>query len=74
VNAVAGAEDTIDAMDMRAFGTGKRTWLRHLQFDRQDGLVISFFALIFLAVTVAGFSGVTSHLWTPPFLIQLAGG
>ena len=74
VNAVAGAEDTIDAMDMRAFGTGKRSWLRHLKFDRADWLVIGFFALVFLAATIAGFSGLTSHLWTPPVLIELAGG
>ena len=74
VNAVAGAEDTIDAMDLRAFGTGKRTWLRELAFDRTDGLVIGFFGLLFVAATVAGFMGLTSHLWTPPFLIDLAGG
>ena len=43
VNAVAGAEDTIDAMDLRAFGTGKRSWLRHLAFERTDVLVIGFF-------------------------------
>jgi energy-coupling factor transport system permease protein len=74
VNAVAGAEDTIDAMDMRAFGTGKRSWLRHLAFDREDWLVIGFFALLFLAATIAGFNGLTSDLWTPQVLIDLAGG
>ena len=36
VNAIAGAEDTIDAMDLRAFGTGHRTWLRKLRYDRDD--------------------------------------
>lgn len=74
VNAVAGAEDTIDAMDLRAFGTGKRSWLRHLAFDHTDLLVIGFFGLLFVAATVAGFTGLTSHLWTPPVLIDLAGG
>jgi energy-coupling factor transport system permease protein len=74
VNAVAGAEDTIDAMDMRAFGTGKRSWLRHLAFDREDWMVMGFFALLFLAATIAGFRDLTSVLWTPQFLIDLAGG
>ena len=71
VNAIAGAEDTIDAMDMRGFGTGKRTWLRHLQLDRTDWLVIGFFAVLFVAATVSGFIH-TSQLWVPQFLIDLA--
>jgi energy-coupling factor transport system permease protein len=74
VNAVAGAEDTIDAMDMRAFGTGKRSWLQHLVLDREDWLVIGCFALLLVGATIAGFGGITSNLWTPQFLIELAGG
>ena len=46
VNAIAGAEDTIDAMDLRAFGTGRRTWLRELILDRTDRLVIGGFLLL----------------------------
>src|SRR4051794_7683449 len=72
VHAIAGAEDTIDAMDMRAFGTGKRTWLRHLKFDRTDWLVIGFFGAILIAATVSGLIS-ASELWTPQFLIDLAG-
>ncbi|MFL5681415.1 MAG: energy-coupling factor transporter transmembrane component T family protein [Chloroflexota bacterium] len=74
VNAIAGAEDTIDAMDMRAFGTGKRTWLRHLRFDRTDWLVIAFFAALLVVTAIAGFVGTTAKLWVPPFLIGLSGG
>jgi energy-coupling factor transport system permease protein len=74
VNAIAGAEDTIDAMDLRGFGTGKRSWLRELAFDRTDRLVIAFFLMLLVAGTVGGFTGATSALWTPPFLIDLAGG
>jgi energy-coupling factor transport system permease protein len=74
VNAVAGAEDTIDAMDLRAFGTGKRSWLRELAFDRTDQLVVGCFLALFLALTALGLAGATTHLWTPQLLIDLAGG
>ncbi len=74
VNAIAGAEDTIDAMDLRGFGTGKRTWLRHLAFDRTDRLILLAFLGLAILLTITGFLGATSELWTPPFLIELAGG
>jgi energy-coupling factor transport system permease protein len=74
VNAIAGAEDTIDAMDLRGFGTGKRTWLRHLKFDRGDWMVIGFFLALLITITIAGRFTSTSQLWVPPFLIELAGG
>jgi energy-coupling factor transport system permease protein len=74
VNAIAGAEDTIDAMDLRAFGTGKRSWLRHLAFDRTDRLILLGFAALALVATVAGFTTSVSEIWTPQFLIDLAGG
>jgi energy-coupling factor transport system permease protein len=73
VNAIAGAEDTIDAMDLRAFGTGRRTWLRELRFDRLDRAVLVFFAALLVAATILGFLGF-SRPWVPPFLIDLAGG
>ena len=72
INAIAGAEDTIDAMDLRAFGTGKRTWLRHLAYDRTDRIVLLAFLALLLTATAAGFATDVSHLWTPQFLIDLA--
>lgn len=72
INAIVGAEDTIDAMDLRGFGTGRRTWLRQLAFDRTDWLVLGAFALVFVAVTILSFSGRTV-LWVPEVLIALAG-
>ena len=74
VNAIAGAEDTIDAMDLRGFGTGKRSWLRHLVFDRADRIVLLLFLALAVVLTITGFVGGTATLWTPPFLIELAGG
>lgn len=70
VNAIVGAEDTIDAMDMRAFGTGPRTWLRHLAFDRTDRAMLVAFALLFVLVTFLSLTGRT-ELWVPEVLQRL---
>jgi energy-coupling factor transport system permease protein len=71
INAIVGAEDTIDAMDLRGFGTQRRTWLRELRLDRTDRLVLAFFGGLLVAITVLGFSGYT-ELWVPPLLVDLA--
>jgi len=72
INAIVGAEDTIDAMDLRGFGTQKRTWLRELAFDRTDRAMIIGFAALLAVITVLSFAGLT-QLWVPPFLVELAG-
>jgi energy-coupling factor transport system permease protein len=72
INALVGAEDTIDAMDLRGFGTGKRTWLKHLIYDRADKLVIGYFLAQFLVLTWLGFVTDISQIWVPQFLIDLA--
>jgi energy-coupling factor transport system permease protein len=69
VNAIAGAEDTIDAMDLRSFGTGKRTWFRELRYDRTDWLVLGGFLALFVITTVAAWTSGAALLWVPPFMI-----
>jgi energy-coupling factor transporter transmembrane protein EcfT len=59
-------------MDLRGFGTQPRTWLRQLEFDRTDRMVLVAFALLLLLVTVLSFSGHTL-LWVPDELVRLAG-
>jgi energy-coupling factor transport system permease protein len=73
INAIVNAEDTIDAMDLRAFGTGKRTWLRELIYDNADKLILAGAFAILVTITILNFAGYT-RLWTPPFLIDLAAG
>jgi len=68
INAIVGAEDTIDAMDLRAFGTHRRTWLRALVYDRTDRLVLGGFVGLFVVVTILAFNG-ASRLYVLPFLI-----
>lgn len=69
MNAISGAEDTIDAMDLRAFGTGRRTWLRELRFSRIDRLIIGAFAALAIGATVANLLLGTGAIWVPPFII-----
>lgn len=71
INAIVGAEDTIDAMDLRGFGTGRRTWLRQLAYGRVDRVVLAGFVGLLMLVTVLSLTGHT-QLWVPDFLIQLA--
>jgi len=71
INAIVGAEDTIDAMDLRGFGTQRRTWLRELSLDRTDRGVLAFFGGLLIGITVLGFSGYT-ELWVPELLADLA--
>jgi energy-coupling factor transport system permease protein len=55
-------------MDLRAFGTGRRTWLRELAYDRADRLLLAAFIGLFVVVTFLAFSG-ASRLYVLPFLI-----
>jgi energy-coupling factor transport system permease protein len=71
MNAIVAAEDTIDAMDLRGFGTGKRTWLRELALDRVDRTVLIGFAGLLALITILSFSGLT-QLWVPSALEDLA--
>jgi len=71
MNAIVGAEDTIDAMDLRGFGTGKRTWIRELAFGRMDWLVLTGAVVLLVTVTVLSVTGHT-RLWVPELLISLA--
>ena len=73
INAVVGAEDTIDAMDLRAFGTGPRTWVQELRFDNADRAVLLGFLAFTTVLTVVGFAGY-ARLWVFPFLLASAGG
>jgi energy-coupling factor transport system permease protein len=68
VGSIAGAEDTIDAMDLRGFGVGRRTWLRHLKFDTSDYLVIALFVLFVIIATFLNVTGRTDH-YLLPFLV-----
>jgi energy-coupling factor transport system permease protein len=67
INAIVGGEDIINAMDLRGFGSGKRTWSRMRRRTNPDRLVIAA-GLALLALSVAwaatGHGGLTV-VWAP---------
>jgi energy-coupling factor transport system permease protein len=73
IHAIIGSEDIIDAMDLRAFGIGPRTWLEVLPYRTRDRILIAFGVLLLLASLTLLFLGYGSF-WVPETLIRLAGG
>jgi energy-coupling factor transport system permease protein len=73
IHAIIGSEDIIDAMDLRAFGIGPRTWLEKLTYHTRDRLLIAFGVLMLVAGFALIFTGHGSF-WVPEGLLRLAGG
>jgi energy-coupling factor transport system permease protein len=68
IHAIAGSEDIIDAMDLRAFGVGPRTWLEKLTYRKRDYVLIVLGVVILLtsmALSLLGYG----KFWVPAFLL-----
>ena len=68
IHAIIGSEDIIDAMDLRAFGIGPRTWLDELHYQRRDRILITIgvtIVVLSIALSLFGFG----NFWIPPSLI-----
>lgn len=73
IHAIIGSEDIIDAMDLRAFGVGPRTWLEVLKRDFKDRLLIWFgVALLIVSIGLAALG--YGQFWVPEVLLELVGG
>lgn len=64
IHSIVSGEEVTDAMDLRAFGTRPRTWLRELHYGKQDYMLLGFSALMLLASITAALLGV-GRLWAP---------
>jgi energy-coupling factor transport system permease protein len=62
-------EEVIDAMDLRAFGTAPRTWLRELHFAPRDYLFMGLGVAIFLLFVILKWGFGIGEFWMPPFLL-----
>jgi len=71
IHAIVGSEDIIDAMDLRAFGVGPRTWLEQLKYRKRDRFLIAF-GIVLLAVSIGLSLLAFGKFWVPQFLLALA--
>ena len=67
IHAIAGSEDIIDAMDLRAFGVQPRTWLIQLVYRRRDQILIAIGVMMMVAYTALSLIGF-GRLWVPEAL------
>lgn len=68
IHAISGSDDIIDAMDLRAFGIGPRTWIDQLHYQPRDRILIAIAIMIFLGSLTLAFLGL-GNFWVPPALI-----
>jgi energy-coupling factor transport system permease protein len=74
INAIVGAEDIIDAMDLRCFGVGPRTWLQKLSYKQTDWALIAFSVLLFVVSTAVRIAFPSlGRVWVPDFVLTWAG-
>ena len=73
IHAIAGSEDIIDAMDLRAFGIGPRTWLEQLHYRQRDYVLIALAVLLLIvSMALALFAGY-GRLWVPDWALVWGG-
>jgi energy-coupling factor transport system permease protein len=68
IHAIIGSEDIIDAMDLRAFGVGPRTWLEQLHYRRRDYVLIALAVVLLAASIILSLFGF-GKFWIPPGLL-----
>ncbi len=68
IHAIIGSEDIIDAMDLRAFGVGPRTWLEELHYRRRDYVLIAIAVVLLLLSLGLSMFGIGAF-WVPPGLL-----
>jgi energy-coupling factor transport system permease protein len=69
IHAIVGAEDIIDAMDLRAFGVKPRTWLQQLVYQRRDRILIALGVVMIAAAIIITLFGY-GNFWVPPGLLR----
>lgn len=71
IGSIVRGEEVIDAMDLRAFGTGPRTWLEELGYTPLDYALTVFSVALLLGATVLNLLGY-GDFWVPAWLLALA--
>lgn len=63
-------EEVIDAMNMRAFGTAKRSWITSLTYSKTDFVFIAFSVGVMIALMVIRWGFGIGEFWIPPEWVQ----
>ena len=64
-------EEVIDAMDLRAFGTAPRSWLKELRYAPRDYFMIALGVAIFITCCVLKWGFETGGFFVPEFFTRL---
>ena len=72
IHAIIGSEDIIDAMDLRAFGIGPRTWVEQLHYRQRDRVLTAFGVLLLIIWVIASLFG-SGRLWIPEWALAWSG-
>jgi energy-coupling factor transport system permease protein len=67
-------EEVIDAMDLRAFGVGPRTWLKELHYANRDYFMIGLGVVIFLACCILKWGFGIGGFFIPDFFTNFVLG
>ncbi|HQV62812.1 MAG TPA: energy-coupling factor transporter transmembrane component T [Anaerolineales bacterium] len=70
IHAIISSEDIIDAMDLRAFGVGPRTWLDVLTYQTRDRVLTAVGVAILITSIVLAFMGF-GKFWVPEALMRM---
>ena len=70
IHAIISSEDIIDAMDLRAFGVGPRTWLDVLTYQTRDRVLTAVGIAILITSIVLAFMGF-GKFWVPEALMRM---
>ena len=74
MNSILTGEDVANAMDLRCFGQGPRTWLTKLQYHWRDYVLIALSILMWVTGLVIVYWFDVGNFWVPQWWLNLAGG
>ncbi len=73
INAIVGAEDIVNAMDLRCFGLRPRTWLQELRYTPRDYALIAFSVAVLVGSTLARALLRVGDFWVPDVVLRFFG-
>lgn len=73
INAIVGAEDIVNAMDLRCFGLRPRTWLQELRYTLRDYALMAFSGLLLVGSILIRTLLRVGDFWVPDAVLRLFG-